>query len=275
MDFDLVAFDMDGTLLTSSHDLLPSTRRGLAAIREAGARAMVASGRTVTGLQNKVRLLGLDPADLVLLGCNGGAVVDGATGRTLVHRPLEPSLARELIAAGQDLPVTLLVPHGGELHIEDPDSPWIRLEQRENALKIVVHDDLTQLPEPPLKVIFAADPAVLAEIAPAVTRRFADRVTLARSAPFYLEANPPGVTKGDSLARYCRIAGIDLARVMAFGDQENDLTMLREVGLGVAMGNAIPAVKDAADLVTTSHNDDGIARVLAHHFPGVGATHPQ
>ena len=82
----------------------------------------------------------------------------------------------------------------------------------------------------------------------------------------YLEATAAGIHKGSAITDYCEAEGIPLSRVMAFGDNGNDIGMLRTAGLGVAMGNGIPEAKAAADLVTTSNNDEGIARVLSRYF---------
>ena len=82
------------------------------------------------------------------------------------------------------------------------------------------------------------------------------------SSSFYYEVNAAGVSKGAALAAFCAARGISLEDTVAFGDNENDLTMIRTAGLGVAMGNAVDMLKQAADVVTTSNDDHGIARVL-------------
>ena len=85
---------------------------------------------------------------------------------------------------------------------------------------------------------------------------------MVQTAAVYLEVIPADIDKGEGLRRACDAAGIDIAGVVAFGDSENDIPMLRAAGMGVAMGNADEAVKAAADRVTLSNNDNGIAAAL-------------
>ena len=87
-------------------------------------------------------------------------------------------------------------------------------------------------------------------------------VDMARSSENYLEIFPKGVTKGEALAAVCGKLNIKLEEAIAFGDQELDIPMLKKAGVGVAMGNAIEEVKEAADFVTKSNNDAGIAYAL-------------
>ena len=89
-----------------------------------------------------------------------------------------------------------------------------------------------------------------------------DSLTVVQTAAFYLEVIPRIINKGQGIRDICGVLGVDTAEVIAFGDAENDIPMLRAAGMGVAMGNAADAVKQAADMVTLSNNDDGIAAAL-------------
>ena len=93
---------------------------------------------------------------------------------------------------------------------------------------------------------------------------FRDQVTFVRTAPYYIEAIPVGTSKASGLSNVCKGLGIDPSEVIAFGDAENDLEMIQFAGHGVAMGNACDALKNAADEVTLTNNEDGIAHTLNH-----------
>ena len=86
---------------------------------------------------------------------------------------------------------------------------------------------------------------------------------MVQTAPFYLEVIPRSINKGQGIRDICAVLGIGAEAVIAFGDAANDIPMLQAAGVGVAMGNASPAVKAAADRVTLSNNEDGIAAALA------------
>lgn len=265
MGFRVVAFDVDGTLLTSDHRILPSTLDAIATVRAAGAQLVIASGRTPASVVGLASRLGLDLSGTVIVGVNGAQLAD-ASGRELLRRPLGLPLMRELIRAGRDYGVTVTIPDDDRLLAEDRTSIWPEQEATACQMGVGWYDDLTEVTRPPVKVLFLDEPERLAEIAPHAQARFGDRVTFTVSAPTYLEANALGVSKASTLRLYCEQLGVPMSEVMAFGDHGNDLEMLAEVGLGVAMGNAIDAVKAVADLVTASNDADGIAQVIARHF---------
>lgn len=266
MTFRLVAFDIDGTLLSSDRQLQPGTRLGLRAIREAGAQIMLASGRPIPGLKNLVRRLEIGE-DLILAGMNGSIVVDQRTDRVVSHRGLEAPLAQEIIDRVLERGLIVMIPMGDDLYASHPEHFQVQHEARGNALTIRPLPPVAELPEPTTKLLFTGERPELLKLQEHVEQEFAGRAEFSFSAPTYFEATAQGVDKSSAITDYCRAAGIPVEQVMAFGDNGNDVTMLRTVGLGVAMGNGIPEAQEAADTVTTSHDDEGIARVLEQHFP--------
>lgn len=264
-DYQLVAFDMDGTLLDSTKDLQPGTRSALAAVRAAGARIMLASGRPIPGLKSLANRLNIGQ-DLVLAGMNGSIVVDQATNREIARHPMPLDMARELIAVAKKHDVLVMIPHDDELLVEDASDTHAQHEASSNDLSIRQVDDLTQLDVEPTKVLFVGEREITDPLLDELSQSYGDHLELAYSSPLYLEATAAGVDKGSAITDYCRAQGIPLSRVMAFGDNGNDVGMLRTAGLGIAMGNGIPEAKAAADMVTTSNDDEGIARVLSRYF---------
>ena len=266
MTFRLVVFDVDGTLLSSTGELLESTRAGIDAIRRAAAQPMVASGRSTFGLRHRLRLMGLDDTWFTLMGANGGHVVDGVTDEVLLRRPLDRELLAEMVAIGREVGVPMMVPEHDRVFATTGDSPYIAFELSENDTRLTVTQELASIEVEPLKLMYTAEPSVLAAAAPVIAEALGDRVSLVFSAPFFLEANPPGVSKGSSLELLCAERGLSMGDVMAFGDNGNDVTMIAAAGLGVAMGNAIPEAKAVADVVAASNDGDGIGLVLQQYF---------
>ena len=115
------------------------------------------------------------------------------------------------------------------------------------------------LPFAPVKLLMSADPEVISILQQKIAAMLPPELTVVQTAPFYLEVIPASVNKGQGVLDTCRALGIDPADTVAFGDAQNDVPMLKAAGIGVAMGNAAAAVRAAADAVTASNNEDGIA----------------
>ena len=114
----------------------------------------------------------------------------------------------------------------------------------------------------PIKILMSVQPDALKDVQAQIAAFLPGSLTVVQTAAFYLEVIPRVINKGQGIRDICRTLGISPKEVISFGDAENDIPMLREAGMGVAMGNAAEAVKAAANLVTLSNNEDGIAAAL-------------
>lgn len=108
----------------------------------------------------------------------------------------------------------------------------------------------------------SADPAHISSIQAQIEALLPEPLRVVQTADFYLEIVPRTVNKGKGILDVCRILGLSAEEAVAFGDAENDIPMLKSAGVGVAMGNATASVKAAADRITRSNNEDGIAHML-------------
>lgn len=260
----LIAVDIDGTLLSSKGTILPGTRAEFARARAAGATIVLASGRPVAGLRRLVRRLRLDTDGVVYSGVNGAVSIDAETGDLLARHGLDPETVRGIAALAKENGVIPMLCDGDDL-VVDTEDPQVVIEAEGNDLNLRIVGDVTTLTEDEVsvdKLLMYAPPEVLRPFAELFTERFGACVESSFSAPFYFEATAKGVHKGSALTDLAAARGLDVAASVAFGDNGNDLPLIRTAGLGVAMGNAIPEVLEAADRVTASHDEEGIAAVL-------------
>ena len=116
------------------------------------------------------------------------------------------------------------------------------------------------------KVLLTAPPTRAKEHEQRLARRFMGRLSVYRSEPYFIEVMARGVSKGDAVAGLLERLGIGREDAIACGDGFNDLSMIRYAGVGVAMGNAQQAIKDEADVVTLSNDEDGLVPIIRHYI---------
>ncbi|GAB79250.1 hypothetical protein SAMN05421595_2558 [Austwickia chelonae] len=267
MDHRLIVCDVDGTLLNSSLEILPGTRAWLTAAQSRGLIVMLASGRPVAGLHRLVRRCELNPTGMILAGYNGAYVVEADSRRTLTRSTIPLATARrvaEIARSRNDL--VILWCHGNQVYTPQPQNPSVIAQARENDLEIVPTPDLDVLDQAPDAIVCHGGEQ-LGALVRLIRARLRDEVEFSFASGSYIEITAHGATKGSALRRWCSYADIPMGGVIAFGDHDNDIPMLEAAGLAVAMGNATPAVKAVADVITHGHDDEGIAAVLSELAP--------
>ncbi len=259
----VIALDIDGTLFNDHKEITEQTKTALIRAQQAGAILVLASGRPVAGLRGIARALEMEHHHGLLLGYNGGMVTDAETGVIICDDTIPQSLARKLLRHLEAYPVTPIVDNGSYIYTDNPEGFQIAYESATNDLPIRRVDNICDsLDFSPAKVLIAAPELIMREYQEALMEPFAETLSGILSTPFYLEVTPPGVNKADAMTKVCEKLDIPQQDVIAFGDAQNDISMVAAAGTGVAMGNACEELKTVADLITASNNEDGIAAAL-------------
>ena len=267
MDYKLVAMDLDGTLNNDQKNIDPRTRMTLHRAQRFGVRLLLASARPLPGLYRERDILDLASYGGLLMAYNGGLIAEAGSGRVLSSTAMDREAARQVLRALEKLPVTPILDDGRVFYVESAEGYKVRYECMNNNMRCVEVANLADAMDfAPCKILMSMEPALLKDLQRQIAAFIDDDLTVVQTAPFYLEVLPRRINKGDALRAACRAVGIDPAEAMAFGDSENDIPMLRAAGLGVAMANADNAVKAAADVVTLSNNDNGIAAALEKYL---------
>ncbi len=271
-DIKLVGLDLDGTLLTTDHRITDRTREAIARATASGCLVVPATGRPLKGVpQEFLDIPGVDWA----VTANGATVTD-LTGREQPWHfwiPVEDWFrVKELL---KDLdPVQDLFVNGcgynSEKMMETVEewaplglAPYMRKSRRSVPDLDAFARTLDKIEKANL---FFQDPQARLE-----AKRRLDKAgffAVTSSAPNNWELNAVGVNKGRALLALGERLGLRKEQVMACGDSGNDEVMLRTVGLGVAMGNASEAIKKAADRVTASNDEDGVAKAIEKYVLG-------
>lgn len=263
MKYKLIAMDLDGTLSNDQKIITEKTRMALMRAQEQGIRLALASARPSPGLYRERDVLRLQDHQGVLMSYNGGRIVDAASGAVLFETAMDLIQVRQVLRALEHLPVTPILDDGTQFYVKDRNGYQVAYECRNNAMQCVEVKDLAAfLSFAPIKILMSADPGLITQLQKQIALILPPGLHVVQTAPFYLEVIPNTINKGRGIQEICRALKIKPGEVIAFGDAENDIPMLQTAGVGVAMGNAAEQVKVAADMVTSSNNQDGIAAAL-------------
>lgn len=261
----MVATDVDGTLLDEWERVTPRTRTAVAALIADGVPFVLATGRPPRWIDPVIEGLGFPP----LCVCGNGAVIyDSAADRILHTSTLDvESLAWIADLAERVLPGCGLAAERVGRSAHDAATPqFVSSPEYEHAW---LNPDDTQVSRQEvisasaIKMLIRLRGTPSAQMQSALEPHLAGRADITYSTNNGLiELSAPGITKAAGLSVVAERLGVDPAAILAFGDMPNDVPMLRMAGHGVAMGNAHPEALAAADEITASNSEDGVARVL-------------
>lgn len=262
---ELVATDVDGTLLAEDETVTPRTRAAVRAVIDSGAQFVLATGRPPRWITPIVDQLGFAP---MAVCANGAVIYDPSADRIVSARTLSSDELGELAEiAARVIPGAGLAVERVGRSAHDAATPqfvsspgyehaWLNPDNTEVSL-----EDL--LSAPAVKLLIRKAGARSADMAATLIEHVgrAGDITYSTNNGL-IEIVPTGISKATGIAELTAPQGIDASRIVTFGDMPNDVPMLAWAGLGVAMGNAHPDAVAAADEVTATNAEDGVARVL-------------
>lgn len=262
--YKIIALDMDETLLTSDKKITSKTVEAIAKAHEQGVKIVLASGRPHAGLIDYLKQLDIYNDNEYVLCFNGALVVHAQSGKLISKCVLKGSDYKRIFQLAQKFNVHCHAFSTRQGLITDRPSQYTQLESDINHIDINYINPLTDIDddEDIIKVMFIDPPEIIAPIIKNVPVEFAQDYNIFRSSPFFLEFTNKAVDKGAGLKQLADYLGIKQAETMACGDQGNDLSMIKYAGLGVAMGNAITSVKEVANYITDTNDNDGVAKAI-------------
>lgn len=277
MSIGVILLDLDGTLLTSSKEISAANYQALETAAERGIHIVPATGRFYAGMPQVVRDL---PFFRYAVTVNGAQVYDRLEAKVLYRAEIPPEAAERIYGLLDELPVIYDCFLDGWGHMDRRNYDRIdqfiadpRVNSMVKALRSPVDGfrAFTRAQNKPVQKIqmffqdMAAREKALAELA----EKLPD-MAVTSSIPNNVEINAKEASKGAALRFLCRYLGINLADSMAIGDSSNDASMVEAAGVGAAMGNAHPALKELADGITDTNDRDGVAKAIARFCPELG-----
>ena len=273
MAIKVIIMDVDGTLTNSKKQITPKTKEMVIAAQNKGIKLVLASGRPVSGLIGLAKELEMEKHHGLLVSFNGSKVVDCQTKEVLFNQTMRIEDAREVLEHMKNFKVYPMIDKGNYLFVNDVYKGMItyqnekidiiQYEARGGNFKLCEIEDLSSFVDFPLnKILTAGDPEYLNEHYQDMMEPFKERLNCMFTAPFYFEFTAKGIDKAKALDSVLKPMGFQQEEMVAFGDGDNDATMLSYAGIGVAMDNAQDSLKKIADKITLSNEEDGIAVML-------------
>lgn len=262
MAYKLIAADIDGTLLTNDRRLTERTEAAIRAAKEKGVLFTLSTGRPLQGIRRYAHLLS---ENVPVITYNGSVVLTADTQEVLYSAGLPDEAARLICREAITRDVTAVAWAGGQLYARRINDDVMDYRLMTMEMPILVPHEQTFLEATAgqvTKMLWIDTPDTIARYMKEMNAILPGGVKCVTSNPRYLEFIRGDVSKSAALASAAEHLGITREEVIAVGDGLNDLDMITWAGTGVAMGNAADAVKEAADLITSSNEEDGLARVI-------------
>lgn len=268
MDKHLIVLDLDGTLLTDEKKISPKTKQTLHKAKEQGHEIMIATGRPYRASEMYYKELVLNTP---IVNFNGAFVHHPLDQNwETFHQPMEVGVAREIVQACHDFDFSfrnIIAEVMDDVYFHYHDERLIDVFNFGEP-NVTTGDLRNYLTESPTSMLIHADEEHVTEIRKHLSSVHAEVIDHRRwAAPWHvIEIVKSGLNKAVGIEKVASHLEIPQNRIIAFGDEDNDLEMLKYAGVGVAMGNAIEPLKSVADDITLSNEEDGIAAFLNSHL---------
>ena len=266
MNYKLIVTDLDDTLLRDDRTISERSRQTVKRAGERGITVAIATGRMYDSALPYAQQLGLKGP---MLCCQGAQIVDIESGEAISTTAMPLDLAIDVLRFAQDK--GLYIQYYTADHYFFEKTCWqSELYNRLSGVKghALGRKCSEALDFEPIKLLMIADPAVIRTAYDEAAERWGGKLEVAISKSNYLEFTHTDANKGGAMAILAQKMGIPPEQVMAIGDALNDLSMICRAGLGVAVGNALEEVKKAADAVTATNEEDGVALAIEKYALG-------
>ena len=260
MKYKLIASDMDGTLLNSDSIIPQENIDAIRYCEENGVTFVLCTGRPVQAIEPFRKILSLDTP---VITYNGSRIVDPVSGEVLYQECMSEESASEVIRLAIEYDAVVSVWAEDKLYFNKMTPLSERYVSLVGVKPVMFELDSEYFRGKKInKMVWTLPKEVVQRLLPELTERVPDDISCFTSLPEYIEFVSSRVSKGDALVKLCDRLGIDVSESVAIGDGDNDIEMIAAAGLGVAMSNASAGAKKAADRITVSNDECGVAKII-------------
>lgn len=263
MAYEILVLDIDGTLTTSEKTISKDTLNAVLKIQERGHKVVLASGRPTPGIRDIAKQIKLNEYGGYILSFNGAKIINCKTNEIIYQKTLPNDVIGDLHKSAVEFGVGIITYSDDEIISGTDIDEYMEIEARINHMPLRKVENFGEYVTFDVnKCLMTGEPSHLAKVEEKMKERYGHFLNIYRSEPFFLEVVPQRVDKADSLSHLLERLNLSKTQMISCGDGYNDLTMIQYAGMGVAMANAQEVVKEAADYITLSNDEDGIAHVI-------------
>ena len=259
MEIKLIASDMDDTLLNSKCQISKRNAAAIKAALAAGKIFLFATGRMYVSVKPFAERLGLD---VPLVTYNGALVKGSLSGKVFYEHKMKLSTANEVLEYCREKGYYLQLYVGDNILIHTENACSRMYSKISGIQTTAIGDAVYHTDEAPYKILLMTKVEEFQEVWQDFAQRFQGKLDVTSSKDNFLELMEPGINKWEAVKSVAASYGITPAEIMCIGDSNNDVKMIANAGIGVAVGNAKDSVKDHAKIVTASNDNDGVALVI-------------
>lgn len=255
----LAAFDLDGTLLNSNHNISPENLDALQQLIDREILVILVSGRMHQSIKPISDKIGLKNP---IISYNGGMVKHAITNEVYHHTPVPSEFASTIVndCIAKNLHLNYCL--NDELYVSEKNK-WSELYEERTGVPATSIGNLQKLDgETPTKLLIILPSEELPPVINEFKTTYARKLYVTQTQPEYIEFMNPQVTKGRALTALAKRLKIPIDETIAFGDSYNDESLIKTAGIGIAMENAVHPVKNCADYITSSNDENGVAKAI-------------
>lgn len=262
----ICTIDLDGTLYDQQKNISKENKKAIALAIEKGCKIVLASGRPANGVQTALETLDLFKEDDYVICYNGAKIVNTKKNQAIYTSTISGKVVKEAYLESKRLGLFFHAFRADEQLITDQMNPYTDVEININHIQAIVLDPMTIADDDEfLKCMIVGPEDGITHAMKQLNPYFFKHYSVVRSSKIFLEILNPKTNKGTALVALAQYLHIPMTKTMAIGDAGNDLEMILKAHVGVAMENSFEEVKKAANYITASNEDSGVAKAI-HQF---------
>lgn len=259
--YKLIALDLDDTLLNNSGEISEKNRLTILEAQQKGIKIVLASGRPTGAMTRFAKELKLDEFDGYIISFNGGEIVSCKTNEIIFQKSLEATDIHKVYEASKNHNCSIITYQGDNIIAETLDK-YIEVEVELTKMPLKKVESFKEYVDfTGVKCIILAEPSYLKTVEGKMKTEF-PKLSISISKPFFLEVTADGIDKGHTLDRLVKQLNIDSSEVIACGNAENDLSMIKYAGLGAWVSNTNEELHQYGQIVVSSNEEDGVAELI-------------